>query len=151
MEHSTIEFVESHFTPTFGPAPPLAEKLVVSPEALIRFKDGKIWVHIGSSAAHAVFDNASVLLLLNAFALPASVNEVKDHHDLNAIDSEKTISALKGIGALLTAAPVSDVFFPNRPGSRIGQYPCRVASKRHSPYRRRFDGLWTAHSSADRG
>jgi hypothetical protein len=101
--------VEAHAPSTSNPAASLAEKLVVAPDALIRFKGGKIWVHTGSRPAHAVFENASVLLLLNGFALPASVDEVNSRYDLNRIDSEKLIGSLKSIGALLTVSPANDV------------------------------------------
>ena len=81
-----------------------ARELVVSPDAMVRFKMGRIFVHTRLRPAHCTFDAPAALELLSFFATPRTVEAAR--HALPQVDADwfdSAVQSLEKIGALVVA------------------------------------------------
>jgi predicted SAM-dependent methyltransferase len=79
-------------------------KLIVSPFAVVRWKDGKAWVLSARSKEAVSTTDANLLLLLNAFSTPKEPQEIYDElKHLSKPFLFSTIAALWQSGLLITA------------------------------------------------
>ncbi len=79
--------------------------MVVSPDAMVRFKHGKIWLHTGRRPAHCSFEEPAILELLSFFAVTRTAGEAKRAlPHLDALWIDRSLDSLKNTGVLVEAS-----------------------------------------------
>jgi len=77
-------------------------KLVVSPDVVVRFKEGRIVVHTAFRPAHLLFDSMEIVSVLAFFRCPREQREALE------VFPEAPLDTLQGVGVLIPAEPPSE-------------------------------------------